>query len=180
MRLRLGKRRRMCWWMRLESKGREDIRRIDLVWYLFNHRKKLFLQVRLIQILLLFMYLFDVIIDVCLLLWCLEAGEENGGDLDRIGMLITELIMWRDVTKSTLWFGFGSLCFLSTCFTKGINFRSAAFFFLFYICGHFFVMYSGNSEMLLCLLFQHILCYLAIRNSDFGCFVFIKFCLSKV
>nr|AFK47382.1 unknown [Medicago truncatula] len=51
-----------------------------------------------------------------------KAGEENGGDLDRIGMLITELIMWKDVTKSTLWFGFGSLCFLSTCFTKGINF----------------------------------------------------------
>ncbi|XP_058730410.1 reticulon-like protein B17 isoform X2 [Vicia villosa] len=48
--------------------------------------------------------------------------EENGGDLDRIGMLIAELIMWNDVQKSTFWFGFGSLCFLSSCFTKGINF----------------------------------------------------------
>ncbi|CAI8617259.1 unnamed protein product [Vicia faba] len=50
-------------------------------------------------------------------------GEEvNRGDLDRIGMLIAELIMWKDVQKSTFWFGFGSLCFLSSCFTKGINF----------------------------------------------------------
>ncbi|XP_058730408.1 reticulon-like protein B17 isoform X1 [Vicia villosa] len=51
-----------------------------------------------------------------------KAEEENGGDLDRIGMLIAELIMWNDVQKSTFWFGFGSLCFLSSCFTKGINF----------------------------------------------------------
>ncbi|CAJ2642233.1 unnamed protein product [Trifolium pratense] len=48
--------------------------------------------------------------------------EENGGDFDRIGMLITELIMWKDVSKSSFWFGFGSLCFLSSCFTKGFNF----------------------------------------------------------
>ncbi|XP_004505553.1 reticulon-like protein B17 isoform X2 [Cicer arietinum] len=50
------------------------------------------------------------------------SEEENGGDLDRIGMLITELIMWKDVSKSSLWFGFGSLSFLSSCFTKGLNF----------------------------------------------------------
>ncbi|XP_014493283.1 reticulon-like protein B18 isoform X2 [Vigna radiata var. radiata] len=49
------------------------------------------------------------------------TDEENGGDLDRVGALITDLIMWRDVSKSTLWFGFGCLCFLSSCFTKGIN-----------------------------------------------------------
>ncbi|KAJ1384641.1 Reticulon [Sesbania bispinosa] len=51
-----------------------------------------------------------------------KAEEENGGDLDRVGQLITDLIMWKDVSKSTLWFGFGSLCFLSSCFTKGLNF----------------------------------------------------------
>ncbi|BAT90095.1 hypothetical protein LR48_Vigan08g103900 [Vigna angularis] len=51
----------------------------------------------------------------------LKADEENGADLDRVGALITDLIMWRDVSKSTLWFGFGCLCFLSSCFTKGIN-----------------------------------------------------------
>ncbi|XP_052733719.1 reticulon-like protein B18 isoform X2 [Vigna angularis] len=49
------------------------------------------------------------------------TDEENGADLDRVGALITDLIMWRDVSKSTLWFGFGCLCFLSSCFTKGIN-----------------------------------------------------------
>jgi hypothetical protein len=68
--------------------------------------------------------------------WCLEAEEENEGDLDRIGVLITELIMWKDVSKSSFWFGFGTLCFLSFCFTKGFNFRSATSFF--YNCGSFF------------------------------------------
>ncbi|CAL5212783.1 unnamed protein product [Lathyrus oleraceus] len=51
-----------------------------------------------------------------------KAEEENVDDSDGIGNLITELIMWKDVQKSTFWFGFGSLCFLSSCFTKGINF----------------------------------------------------------
>lgn len=46
---------------------------------------------------------------------------------------MTELIMWKDVQKSTFWFGFGSLCFLSSCFTKGINFRSATVFFLLFL-----------------------------------------------
>ncbi|CAJ1978898.1 unnamed protein product [Sphenostylis stenocarpa] len=50
-----------------------------------------------------------------------KADEENGGDLDSVGVFIADLIMWRDVSKSTLWFGFGCLCFLSSCFTKGIN-----------------------------------------------------------
>ncbi|KAL8201495.1 hypothetical protein R6Q57_012834 [Mikania cordata] len=48
--------------------------------------------------------------------------EDLGYDFDRIGLLVYDLIMWNDVAKSTLWFGFGSLCFLSSCFTTGINF----------------------------------------------------------
>lgn len=75
---------------------------------------------------------------MCCLLWCLEAEEENGGDLDRVGLLITDLIMWKDVSKSTLWFAFGSLCFLSTCFTKGLNFRSATTALTFYSRGSLF------------------------------------------
>ncbi|CAA7013997.1 unnamed protein product [Microthlaspi erraticum] len=43
-------------------------------------------------------------------------------DLNRIGEIISDLVMWRDVAKSTLWFGFGCLCFLSSCFAKGFNF----------------------------------------------------------
>ncbi|KAJ1387965.1 Reticulon [Sesbania bispinosa] len=31
-----------------------------------------------------------------------KGEEENGGDLDRVGQLITDLIMWKDVSKSTL------------------------------------------------------------------------------
>ncbi|KAI3694031.1 hypothetical protein L1987_76989 [Smallanthus sonchifolius] len=42
-------------------------------------------------------------------------------DFHRIGLLVNDLIMWNDVAKSTLWFGFGSLCFLSSCFTTGVS-----------------------------------------------------------
>ncbi|KAK4484463.1 hypothetical protein RD792_007046 [Penstemon davidsonii] len=43
-------------------------------------------------------------------------------NFERIGEFMNDLVMWRDVSKSSLWFGFGSLCFLSSCFTKGVNF----------------------------------------------------------
>ena len=57
--------------------------------------------------------------------WVFEIEGDNGEEsaLDRLGILIWELIMWRDVAKSSLWFGFGCLCFLSSCFTKGLNIR---------------------------------------------------------
>lgn len=49
--------------------------------------------------------------------------DDDGGRLDRIGQLMNDLIMWRDVARSTLWFGLGSLFFLSSSFAKGVNFR---------------------------------------------------------
>ncbi|KAK3040499.1 hypothetical protein RJ639_028784 [Escallonia herrerae] len=52
-------------------------------------------------------------------------SPRNDGDecnLERIGQVIIDLIMWNDVAKSSLWFGFGSLCFLSSCFARGIDF----------------------------------------------------------
>ncbi|XP_010260314.1 PREDICTED: reticulon-like protein B17 [Nelumbo nucifera] len=49
-------------------------------------------------------------------------GDEDNSSIDRIGQFISDLIMWKDVAKSSLWFGFGSLGFLSSCFTKGLNF----------------------------------------------------------
>ncbi|KAK3043390.1 hypothetical protein RJ639_002692, partial [Escallonia herrerae] len=54
-------------------------------------------------------------------------SPRNDGDecnLERIGQVIIDLIMWNDVAKSSLWFGFGSLCFLSSCFARGIDFSS--------------------------------------------------------
>lgn len=48
-----------------------------------------------------------------------NVGEERA--LDCLGQMIWELVMWRDTAKSSLWFGFGCLCFLSSCFTKGLN-----------------------------------------------------------
>ncbi|KAK1437990.1 hypothetical protein QVD17_03791 [Tagetes erecta] len=49
-------------------------------------------------------------------------GDDNGYDFDRIGLVLNDLIMWNDVAKSTLWFGFGSLCVISSCFTSGVSF----------------------------------------------------------
>lgn len=58
-----------------------------------------------------------------MLLVDLELDDGDGCNFDRIGQLISDLVMWKDVARSTLWFGFGSLCFLSSCFTKGVSFR---------------------------------------------------------
>ncbi|KAH1076226.1 hypothetical protein GYH30_051916 [Glycine max] len=51
-----------------------------------------------------------------------KSEEENGGDLDHVGQVVSDLIMWKDASKSTFWFGFCSLCLLSSCFTQGLNF----------------------------------------------------------
>ncbi|KAH0744844.1 hypothetical protein KY290_032837 [Solanum tuberosum] len=52
-----------------------------------------------------------------------ESKEGEGCDLiNRIEMLLSDLVMWRDVARSSLWFGLGSLCFLSSCFAKGVTF----------------------------------------------------------
>ncbi|KAH6833914.1 Reticulon family protein [Perilla frutescens var. hirtella] len=48
-------------------------------------------------------------------------------NLDAIGEIINDLVMWKDVAKSSLWFGFGSLCFLSSCFAKGVSFSIFSF-----------------------------------------------------
>lgn len=51
-----------------------------------------------------------------------KSTDGDWGNLDKIGQLITDLIMWKDVAKSSLWFGFGSLCFLSCSFSRGLSF----------------------------------------------------------
>lgn len=53
----------------------------------------------------------------------LGTSDGDGCNMDAIGEMVNDLVMWKDVSKSSLWFGFGSLCFLSSCFTRGINFR---------------------------------------------------------
>ncbi|XP_071907118.1 reticulon-like protein B17 isoform X2 [Coffea arabica] len=50
-----------------------------------------------------------------------ETNDEYECNLDGVRQVISDLIMWKDVAKSSLWFGFGSLCFVSSCFTSGIN-----------------------------------------------------------
>ena len=63
--------------------------------------------------------------------WVLEVDEVDGGNLERVGMVVYDLIMWKDVAKSSLWFGLGCLCFLSSCFAKGMNFRWISLILLF-------------------------------------------------
>lgn len=48
-------------------------------------------------------------------------------NLDQIRQMISDMVLWNDVAKSSLWFGFGCLSFLSSCFTKGINFSIFSF-----------------------------------------------------
>lgn len=48
--------------------------------------------------------------------------DSESYNIDAIGEVISDLVMWKDVSKSSLWFGFGSLCFLSSCFAKGVSF----------------------------------------------------------
>jgi len=71
----------------------------------------------------------------------------DNGNLDQIGQGITDLILWRDVAKSTLWFGVGSLCFLSSCFAQGISFRcDEVIFCLFGLCLHGFLIARAPGE----------------------------------
>ncbi|XP_073029106.1 reticulon-like protein B17 [Primulina eburnea] len=56
-----------------------------------------------------------------------RTNDGDGCNLDRIEEFISDLVMWKDVSKSSLWFGFGFLCFLSSCFTKGVNFSIFSF-----------------------------------------------------
>ncbi|XP_061366122.1 reticulon-like protein B17 [Gastrolobium bilobum] len=51
-----------------------------------------------------------------------KIEEESRSDVERVGQLMSDLIMWKDVSKSSLWFGFGSSCLLSSCFSQGLNF----------------------------------------------------------
>ncbi|XP_060190025.1 reticulon-like protein B17 isoform X2 [Lycium barbarum] len=52
-----------------------------------------------------------------------KSKEGEGCDLiNRTEILLSDLVMWRDVARSSLWFGLGSLCFLSSCFAKGVTF----------------------------------------------------------
>ncbi|KAL8130052.1 hypothetical protein V2J09_019207 [Rumex salicifolius] len=51
-----------------------------------------------------------------------KENEKDESNLDGIGELITDLITWKDVAKSSFWFGLGCLCFLSSCFTTKLSF----------------------------------------------------------
>lgn len=93
------------------------------------------------------------------------------GDLERIRENINDLIMWRDVAKSSLWFGFGCLCFLSSCFAKGFSFRyvhrvHSLDFFIFLAS----VICHIHDETFLCTCLK---CFL----SGFSCWTSVSWCI---
>jgi len=47
-------------------------------------------------------------------------------ELEGLWERIVELVMWRNVAKSALWFGFGSM-FFSCSFSRDVTFRHANF-----------------------------------------------------
>ncbi|RWW16431.1 hypothetical protein GW17_00019690 [Ensete ventricosum] len=62
-------------------------------------------------------------ISSCLILIA-EVGDSDGrSSIDGLQEQIVELVMWKNVARSTLWFGLGSMFFLSSCFSKDFSFR---------------------------------------------------------
>ncbi|KAI3981819.1 hypothetical protein MKX01_027804 [Papaver californicum] len=77
--------------------------------------------------------------------------SDDQSSLDNIKQLINDLVMWIDVAKSTLWFGFGSLCFLSSCTSQGLRYS----------------VFSGISQLGLLFLVSSFLCNsCSPRNSN--------------
>ncbi|KAM1956180.1 hypothetical protein ACFX16_025628 [Malus domestica] len=68
-----------------------------------------------------------------------SIDDEYRGSLDRIGQLMSDMVMWRDVARSSLWLGLGSIFFLSSCFAKGINFS------IFSAISHIGLLFLGAS-----------------------------------
>ncbi|CAH9089128.1 unnamed protein product [Cuscuta europaea] len=56
-----------------------------------------------------------------------KSIEGEGVNLDRISEQIYDLVLWRDVAKSSLWFGFGSICFLSSIFANEVSISVVSF-----------------------------------------------------
>lgn len=112
------------------------------------------------------------------------ANDGDGCNLDRIGQLFTDLVMWNDVAKSSLWFGFGSLCFISSCFTQGIKFRWVELFSLYdtqsVVIWFSFDLTLTISEYLSLLWLQHFLIYISVGPFVFGHFILLELNLSKV
>lgn len=77
------------------------------------------------------LHLLHLFFHFCFVLWLYdlisslvsEANDDDLSNLYRLGQLLNDLIMWKDTSKSSFWFGFGCVCFLSSCFTRGISFR---------------------------------------------------------
>lgn len=124
-RLRLRKRKIQAWWRRWRSRGKGGLKRKSPSWFPICP-PQVHHQVRPNLTLLSSLFIFFVFLNSWVLMFSLfgfAVNDEYWGSLDRIGQLMSDLIMWRNVARSSLWFGLGSLLFPSSCFAKGINFR---------------------------------------------------------
>ncbi|KAE8668185.1 Reticulon-like protein B18 [Hibiscus syriacus] len=85
-----------------------------------------------------------------------KADDCEKSNLDRIGEMITDMVMWTDVAKSSLWFGFGCLCFLSSFFTKGVTFS------IFSVLSHIGLLFLGVS------FFSNSVCHNVEKKNEFN------------
>lgn len=83
-----------------------------------------------------------------------KTDDCEKSNIDQIGEMISDLVMWRDAAKSSLWFGFGCLCFLSSCFTKGISFS------IFSVISQIGLLFLGVS------FFSNSICHNVEKRSD--------------
>ena len=95
-------------------------------------------------------------------------------------MVFYDLIMWKDVAKSSLWFGLGSLCFLSSCFAKGMTFRCVSLVFTPCVSNIHFVVSLRYLNVLFFMFLKHFLCYFATGTSGSGCIFLLEFDMPKV
>ncbi|CAN6207702.1 unnamed protein product [Urochloa humidicola] len=70
---------------------------------------------------------------------CTYAGTNNEGQSGWKGLseMVADLVMWKHVAKSAFWFGSGSMLFISSSFSRGMNFSPIS------ACCHFGVVILG-------------------------------------
>lgn len=60
------------------------------------------------------------------LIWICDlliAEDEGCRIADGLWELMVELVMWKNAAKSSLWFGLGTMFFISSLLSKDVSFR---------------------------------------------------------
>lgn len=60
------------------------------------------------------------------------ANNEEQNGWEGLWEMVSDLVMWKNVGRSAFWFGSGSMLFVSSSFSRGMNFRHAQLLLYFY------------------------------------------------